>query len=132
MEQRENRELGTPAHLVHRDMFGRINRADLRGPIIVGRSEGCGLVIRDPVVSSFHFAVFPSSPAVWFVADLGSRNGTFLVANGPDSPGNQSLQHIVQPVRLTHGDRIRFGRTHSVVVFLDDTTHTDGVEAHTT
>lgn len=64
----------------------------------IGRSEGNGLVLADPSVSSRH-AVLERRDGVWYVRDLGSTNGTLL--DGYPVGG--------RPRRLHHGARLRFG-----------------------
>lgn len=48
-----------------------------RGPVIVGRSDECDIVIPDVYLSQEHFEIgFKSGE--WYVKDLKSRNGTFV------------------------------------------------------
>lgn len=54
------------------DRSGR--RTDVGGSIVVGREEGCGLVVRDMTVSRRHARVFRENGS-WWVEDLGSKNG---------------------------------------------------------
>ena len=99
--------------LLWRDLFGREKTLASAGILIVGRSEGLGLSLPDPVVSRFHCAFIPlilcelCCPVRWHIADLGSRNGTYV--NGC---------RITEPVVLKDQDVIQIGRTHLLVVSL--------------
>jgi hypothetical protein len=66
----------------------------------VGRSRDNQLVIDDPTVSNVHAAFTLASNGALWLADLGSRNGTFV--NGVRlGPGDKSI--------VRAGDRLRFG-----------------------
>lgn len=71
----------------------------LEGPLQVGRSDACGLVVPDTYVSEFHARIFDRDGS-WYVEDLGSTNGTFL---------NQ--RKVTSPSELHPGDRVRVGKT---------------------
>jgi hypothetical protein len=48
------------------------------GPVIVGRSERCDVVLADPTVSRRHLELRPAGPGQWLAIDVGSLNGTWL------------------------------------------------------
>lgn len=64
--------------------------------IVVGRDDGCGVVIRDASVSRQH-AVIERTEGCYTVTDLGSTNGTCV------------NEQRVRSALLQPGDRIRFG-----------------------
>lgn len=72
-------------------------RIELPGSLEMGRQDGLGLVLRDPLVSRRH-ARIREAPGGAIVEDLGSRNGTFV-------NGNQ----ILGPTLTTPGDQILIG-----------------------
>jgi len=73
--------------------------APLRGEeTVVGRSVYCSVIVRDGSVSRLH-ATIHQADGVVRVADLGSRNGTFV--NGTRVSDT--------PVVVQEGDEIRFG-----------------------
>jgi Domain of unknown function (DUF1707)/FHA domain len=47
------------------------------GPIIVGRSHRCDVVIEDPTVSRRHLDLRPAGDGQWLAVDVGSLNGTW-------------------------------------------------------
>ena len=75
-----------------------IDRRELAGPIIIGRSPECDLPVRDILLSRKH-CVIERLGETWVIADLGSKNGTHL--NG----------ELVQRHELHDCDVIRIGRT---------------------
>lgn len=75
------------------------NRATL------GRSSECDLLIPDNTISRRH-AEFFTADAVFFVRDLGSRNGTFI------------NDQTIQSERIQIGQRVRFGRVPFVVMSI--------------
>ena len=79
------------------------NRVDVRrhefdGPVVVGRSSDCDVVIADSGVSRRHCRLEPTPDGDWRVTDLGSRNG--LVIRG---------EHV-RKATLTDGDRVWLGK----------------------
>ena len=72
------------------------------GEFVAGR-QGL-LIIRDDFASGQH-ARFTTAHGLWYVEDLGSRNGTWL--NG---------RRIHASQRLKKGDKIKIGRTVVTVV----------------
>ena len=64
----------------------------------MGRGSKCHVQIKDSKVSRLHCVII-SAGNNWYMADLDSRNGTYV--NG---------QRITEPVRLSHGDSICLGR----------------------
>jgi FHA domain-containing protein/uncharacterized protein DUF1707 len=47
------------------------------GPIIIGRSRRCDVVLEDPTVSRRHLEVRPAGEGQWLALDVGSLNGTW-------------------------------------------------------
>jgi hypothetical protein len=48
------------------------------GPVMVGRSERCDVVLTDPTVSRRHLELRPAGPGRWLAVDVGSLNGTWV------------------------------------------------------
>lgn len=78
-----------------------IDRRELSGALVVGRSPECDVAVRDLLLSRTHCKLEPVG-AGWKVVDLNSRNGTRV--------GWQNVQTHV----LRHGDHLRMGRTRIV------------------
>jgi predicted component of type VI protein secretion system len=103
-----------PPCLIARDGFGRSTVIALAGPVVLGRARSAeAKPAEDPAISRFHCLVFPGrmgseGATAWYLADLGSRNGTYL--NG---------RRVRRPVCLRHGDRFRLGRTLQVLAVLE-------------
>lgn len=68
-------------------------------PVVIGRDEGCDLVLADQAASRHHARIDPSEGG-YVVVDLSSTNGTFL--NG---------SRVEQATRVADGDRIEVGRS---------------------
>ena len=47
------------------------------GPIIIGRSPECDIIIPDMYLSQEHFKIWFDKDT-WYIGDLKSKNGTFL------------------------------------------------------
>lgn len=73
-------------------------RIRLRGTCTLGRTEANDVTLADPKVSRRHAVIHPQGPGELWLADLGSRNGTFLNAH-----------RITTPSRLRHLDQIEIG-----------------------
>lgn len=73
-------------------------RFPLRSGAVVGRREGSAVLLIDTYISNEHARVFHNDGR-WWVADLGSTNGTFV----------QNLR-IERPTALAAGTEVRFGR----------------------
>ena len=73
------------------------------GPVMVGRSERCDVVLPDPTVSRRHLELRPAGAGQWLAVDVGSLNGTWLanrrVARALVVPGDE-LWLGSCPVRL--------------------------------
>jgi pSer/pThr/pTyr-binding forkhead associated (FHA) protein len=73
------------------------------GPVLVGRSHGCDVVLEDPTVSRRHLELRPAADGQWLAVDVGSLNGTWLanrrVARALVVPGDE-LWLGSCPVRL--------------------------------
>lgn len=46
--------------------------------ILIGRREGCDIVLKHPGVSAHHCQLHRSADGKWYVKDVGSKNGTFV------------------------------------------------------
>lgn len=73
--------------------FYRINGE----PVIVGRGKNCDITISDGFLSAEHFQIW-SEGDIWYIGDMGSKNGTFLNGN-----------KIKKVKTLCDGDEISFG-----------------------
>ena len=74
-------------------------------PSLIGRDPGCSIVLaEDSFVSQRHAEIYLDRRHL-VVADLGSRNGTFV--NG---------DQLEAPMRVTKGDVIQLGKTAMKVV----------------
>jgi hypothetical protein len=94
-------------------------RMRLRGTCTLGRTEGNDLILADPKVSRRHAVIHPQGPGELWVADLGSRNGTYL--NGA---------RISSPTLLRHLDQIDIGPYR--MVFHQPNAPRDGGRGRTT
>lgn len=70
----------------------------VRPGAVIGRREGSAILLNDTYISNEHARVFLNDGR-WWVADLGSTNGTFV----------QNIR-IERPTALTAGTEVRFGR----------------------
>lgn len=70
---------------------------------LIGRNPECALVLDDDYASGRHAKIYREGEQ-WFVEDMGSTNGTFLVAGG-----TQQRLSAVTPVGP--GTTLRFGKT---------------------
>jgi pSer/pThr/pTyr-binding forkhead associated (FHA) protein len=77
----------------------RLTVAPAQGPLTIGRSRTCGLVVDDGYVSDTHAAVYLDGAGAR-VRDLGSHTGTWL--NG---------QGVAHEAPLQEGDRLQIGQT---------------------
>lgn len=74
------------------------HRFAIRSGAVVGRREGSAVHLNDTYVSNEHARLFLNDGR-WWVADLGSTNGTFVGG-----------QRIDRPTALATGAEVRFGR----------------------
>lgn len=86
------------AYLIFADRRGELARHPLSGPLVIGRSPECTVVVRDVLLSRRHCQIEPMLDR-WVVTDLNSKNGTFV--------GTQRIDRHT----LDDGDVIRIGRT---------------------
>lgn len=77
---------------------GRVLEVERR--LMVGREEGCDLVLEDEKVSRRHCAFSPNPDGTVTLEDLGSSNGTFVRG-----------ERISSPVVLRGGEQVRVGST---------------------
>jgi adenylate cyclase len=70
----------------------------MKDPTVIGRSEGCDVIIPDPWISSRHALVERRGDETWLV-DLESRNGTFVEGRR------------IREARVRNGAQVAFGRT---------------------
>ncbi len=76
-----------------------VTRRELTGPLVIGRSPDCDIVVRDIILSRHHCRLGIDDQGTWTVQDLGSKNGTWI--NG------EQVQYAV----LKDGTSIRLGKT---------------------
>jgi hypothetical protein len=79
-----------------------LERRELTGPVVLGRSSECDLAVRDILLSRTHCRLEPAGGHDWRVVDLKSKNGTRV--------GWQQVESQV----LKDGDHLRMGRTRIV------------------
>ncbi len=82
------------------------NISMIDGPVIIGRQAGATLKISNASVSRRH-AMIEKDGERFMIADLGSRNGTFV----NDVP--------IKKRELQHGDRVRIGESQFFFLFED-------------
>jgi hypothetical protein len=90
------------AHLVLLDQFetgyAPGHRFPVRSGAAIGRRDGVAIQLNDTFVSSEHARLFINDGR-WWIADLGSTNGTFV-----------NNVRIDRPTILTPGVEVKFGR----------------------
>ena len=74
-----------------------IDRRELSNPIVLGRAPDCDVAVRDILLSRHHCAIEPFG-SYWVVADLGSKNGTWL-------KGHRITRHV-----LAEGEVLKMGK----------------------
>ena len=75
-----------------------VGRWPLKGPLTVGRSTECDVVVRDILLSRRHCEIAPYRNG-WIARDLGSKNGTMVG------------RHPITRRGLTDGDVLKLGKT---------------------
>jgi predicted component of type VI protein secretion system len=78
-----------------------IDRRELSGAVVIGRSPECDIAVRDLLLSRTHCRLEPVGQG-WKVVDLNSKNGTRVGWQGVQTHG------------LRGGDHLRMGRTRIV------------------
>lgn len=68
-------------------------------PLLIGRAQDAGLILEDDYASGRHARLFPQGSR-WFLEDLGSTNGTFVL-------GNQ----LSRTMAIEPGVPVRIGKT---------------------
>ena len=77
-----------------------VTRREVTGPLVIGRSPDCDIVVRDILLSRRHCRIgLDESTNTWSVQDLGSKNGSWI--NG------EQVQFAV----LKDGTSVRIGKT---------------------
>jgi DNA-binding NtrC family response regulator len=85
---------------------GQFSTHELTGDdVVIGRGEGCDVVIDHKALSRRHAVFRPGSPPT--IQDLGSTNGTYV---------GGALRHGGDPVPLSKGDGFRIGPFSFVIV----------------
>ena len=72
--------------------------------VLVGRGEGCELLLSHASVSAKHALMICGADTRWFVCDLHSSSGTWI--NGV---------RIAVPTQMRNGDEVRFGERRAIV-----------------
>src|ERR1700691_2511581 len=100
------------AYLIFTTARGReLGRRSLEGPMVIGRSPDCEVCVHDILLSRRHCQIEPDG-SNWVIADLVSKNGTFL-------NGQKIGRHV-----LSDGEALRIGKT--VVTFCVGTMKVSG------
>jgi len=86
------------AYLVFSAKGQELGKRPLAGPMVIGRSPECDISVRDILLSRRHCQLEPT-PEGWVIADLGSKNGTFVF-------GQTVSRHV-----LRDGDMVQLGQT---------------------
>src|SRR5947208_2146451 len=86
------------AYLVFSAKGQDLGKRPLAGPTVIGRSPECDVSVRDILLSRRHCQL-EQTPDGWVIADLGSKNGTFV-------SGQPVTRHA-----LRDGDTINLGQT---------------------
>lgn len=92
------REPATPSVATHWITLGQRRLSLVSGENIIGRDEGAGIRIDDPMVSRRHARILVSASGA-VVEDLGSKNGTFI----------DGRPLAAAPTPLRHGIQLAFG-----------------------
>ncbi len=90
---------------------------ELGESLSIGRTPNNNLIVEDDLVSRRHAVVQREANDRCWIADYGSRNGTFVNA-----------RRITQPTSLSHGDLISIGPC--VLTFIDEERLSDESTAH--
>jgi len=70
---------------------------------IIGRARECGVRVDDPGISRKHATIVREAPRVFWISDLGSRNGTFV--NGVRV---ETKHRLAESDRVTIGPNVEF------------------------
>ena len=91
-----------------------------RDSFTLGRAMECDLQLPYLGISRYHARIFNTPQGVWFLEDLGSKNGTIL--NG---------QFITSTQMIDHGDVIQIGDIYLGVIFWDDASDSNSNDMET-
>ena len=91
-----------------------------RDSFTLGRALECDLQLPYLGISRYHARIFNTPQGVWFLEDLGSKNGTIL--NG---------QFITSTQMIDHGDVIQIGDIYLGVIFWDDASDSNSNDMET-
>lgn len=83
--------------------------------VIIGRRPECDVVVSEPKVSGEHAEISFRGGMFW-LRDLGSKNGTFLVSDGDDDGRRVGTSQV----ELEHGARVRLATVAELVIDLQD------------
>lgn len=93
-------------------------------PFIIGREEGCNLMLQDPKVSRQHAVITPGIGATRKLQDLGSANGTMLNGN-PLKPVAGFASSGERIAGISGGEILQFGDTIVLASLIDPRTQSD-------
>ena len=100
----------TPIILAHDGQLDGQNWS-VKGELIFGRDPSCNVVINDRQVSRQHARLKPVAPNQFEIADLNSKNGTYI--NG---------KLITEPSLLNDGDEIKIALAQGFLFISSDST----------
>lgn len=91
-----------------------------RGSITIGRGYNNDIIIADPYISPTHVHIRVNPEGGFFVADAGTRNGTFLVSEGHHLHGRKRLG---EETAATSGQAVNIGNTVLRIYAADHPVH---------
>jgi hypothetical protein len=97
---------GKPIFGLRQKSTGEVVSLEKDGQILIGRGEGCDIVIESLGISRQHACINVSN-GIAKIEDLGSRNGTFV-----------DKKRITKPVKLVGGEKISLGKNEVLEVII--------------
>jgi pSer/pThr/pTyr-binding forkhead associated (FHA) protein len=88
--------------------------------IVIGRDQGCDVVVNDPSVSRKHAKLIVTNGDLHVLSDFGSKHGTFIKEGG--------AWKQVSSVEVKRADQIRLGMHISNVADILRSAEASGVE----